>query len=68
VSTEPRSLRKFVDTVSYYDVKNILVKCYAIAMIVHSVVYTKFRPKGNNNSRSKCIFESNTIQLGGKPL
>ena len=26
------------------------------------------RPKGNNNSRSKCAFEVETIQLGGKPL
>ena len=66
--TDPRSHRELADTLSYYDVKNTLVKCFAIAMIVLSVVYTNFRPKGNNSSRSKCIFESNTIQLGGKPL
>ncbi len=56
------------DTLSYYDVKNTLVNCSATAMIVHSVAYTIFRPKGNSNSRSKCAFEVETIQLGGKPL
>jgi len=60
--------RESADTFSYCDVKNILVKCYAIAMIVRSVVYTKFRPKGNSNSRSKYAYEVETIQLGGKPL
>ncbi len=60
--------RESADTFSYYDVKNILVKCYAIAMIVHSVAFMKFRPKGNGNSRSKCAYEVETIQLGGKPL
>ena len=66
--TDLRSPREIVDTLSYYSVKNILVKCYAIAMIVCNVAYTMFRPKGNSNSQSKYIFESNTIQLGGKPL
>ena len=59
--TDLRSPREIVDTLSYYSVKNILVKCYAIAIIVYNVVYTTFRPKGNNNSRSKYIFEINTI-------
>jgi hypothetical protein len=66
--TYPKNLRKLTNTLSYYDAKNILVKYYVIAMIVHSVVYTTFRPKGNNNSRNKYIFESNNILLGGKPL
>ena len=66
--TGPMNPRESADTFSHYDVKNTLVKCYAIAMIVHSVVYTTFRPKGNSNSRSKYAFEVETIQLGGKPL
>lgn len=60
--------RESADTISYYDVKNTLVKCYAMVMIVHSVAYTTFRSKGNSNSRSKCAYEVETIQLGGKPL
>ncbi len=64
-STSPDKFRESADT--YYDVKNTLVKCCEMAMIVHSVAYTTFRPKGNSNSRSKCVFEVETIQFGGKP-
>jgi len=60
--------RESAVTFLYYDVKNTLVKCCTIAMIVNSVAYTMFRPKGNSNSRSKYAFEVETIQLGGKPL
>lgn len=63
-----RNPQETPDTLSYYDVKNTLVKCYAMAMIVHSVAYMIFRPKGNSNFRSKCAFEVETVQLGGKPL
>lgn len=49
------------------NVKNTLEKCSGTAMIVRSVAYTTFRPKGNNNSRSKCAFKVKTILLGGKP-
>ncbi|MFZ2146041.1 MAG: hypothetical protein WAV28_02380 [Sedimentisphaerales bacterium] len=66
--TGPRNPRESADILSYYDVKNTLVKCYAMAMIVHSVAYMTFRPKGNSNSRSKYAFEVETIQLGAKQL
>ena len=49
--TYPRSSRELAGTL--YDVKNTLEKNYAIAMIIHSVVNTMLRPKGNSNSRSK---------------
>ncbi|MBW8039875.1 MAG: hypothetical protein FVQ85_07755 [Planctomycetes bacterium] len=67
-STGPDKFQESADTLSYYDRENTLVKCSEMAMIMPNVAYTTFRPKGNDNSRSKCVCEVETIQLGGKPL
>ncbi len=58
--------RESADT--YYDRENTLENCCEMAMIMPDVASTTFRPKGNSNSRSKYVFEVETIQFGGKPL
>ncbi len=65
-STGSGTFRESAD--AYYDRENTLVICCAMAIIDNSVAYTTFRPKGNSNTRSKCGFEVETIQFGGKPL
>ena len=65
-STGPGKFQESTDT--YYDRENTLVKCCEMVMLMPNVVYMAFRPKGNSNSRSKCAFEVETIQFGGKQL
>jgi hypothetical protein len=65
-STGPGNWRESADT--YCDRENTLEKYSGMAMIVHNVACTTFRPKGNSNSRSKYAFEVETIQFGGKQL
>ena len=65
---DPRSPRELADTLSYYDVKNTLVKCFAIAMIVLSVVYTNFGLREITIPGVNIYSNLKLIKLGGKPL